>query len=404
VDIRQVLTTLVERHLLLREADDSFSVHPAVRDYFHGLAKGLDKVAWHDILREHLLSLIKRPGKRHPEDAATLDLAEEALYHALGAGRTDEAIWLYNEVFGGLRQLAWKLGEMNRGLRILRCFNPCPERWDLAWYLRALGEFDQAFACNELPYFRADILLLQGRLPLVAEMGDTTRTAIAQFLMGKTTDLPPDQIGSTFPTVQFLLYLGRLSRVGRSSNLDAFYADIGWEGDRARILLLFAEAARRQADPAECRRYLDCASTWILHSGSVEHLCLLHLVRSRFARPDNPELAQLAVTEGLHVARQCGLGLYHIELLSEQSEIFMTRGDFPAAEQKAREALQRATAPDCQFLWGAAQAGHVLGQSLKAQLDFRAARDILLKTLEIRRRIGDPGVPATEKLLTSLPS
>jgi hypothetical protein len=401
--IQQILTTLVERHLVLREADNSFSVHPAVRDYFHGLAKNLDQVAWHDILREHLLSLVQRPGKRHPEDSATLDLAEEALYHALEAGRINEALWLYNEVFGGLRQLAWKLGETNRGLRILRCFHPCPEPWDLAWYLRAFGEFNQAFACNELPYFRADILILQGRLPRVAEIGDSTRTPIAQFLMGKTTDLPPDQMGSTFPRAQFLLYLGELNRVFRSSDRGVFYGDIGWEGDRARLFLFFAEAARRQADPAACRRYLDSASTWILHSGSAEHLCLFHLTRARYLRPGNPESAQLAVVEGLHVARQCSLGLYLIELLSEQAEIFMVRGDFTAAEQTAREALQRASAPDCQFMWGAAQAGHLLGQSLTSQKDFRAARDILLQTRELRHRIGDPGVAATEKFLESLP-
>src|SRR5262249_20142545 len=135
--------------------------------------------AWHDVLREHLVSLVQRPGKRRPEDAATLDLAEEAIYHAQEAGRVGEAQWLYTQMLGGLRHLGWKLGEMARGLRILGSFDPCPERWDLAWYLRALGEFEQAFACNELPYFRADILLLQGRLPQVEGVGDSTRTPLA---------------------------------------------------------------------------------------------------------------------------------------------------------------------------------------------------------------------------------
>ena len=35
----------------------------------------------------------------------------------------------------------------------------------------------------------------------------------------------------------------------------------------------------------------------------------------------------------------------------------------------AREALQRASAADCQFQWGAAEAGHLLGQALAARGD-----------------------------------
>ena len=35
-ELGQVLSALVDRHLVLREADQSVSVHPAVRDYFAG--------------------------------------------------------------------------------------------------------------------------------------------------------------------------------------------------------------------------------------------------------------------------------------------------------------------------------------------------------------------------------
>jgi hypothetical protein len=403
VALRQVLDALVGRHLVLREADGSFSVHPAVRDHFGRLANAPEQGAWHDILREQLVNLVQRPGRRLPEDAATLDLVEEAIYHALQAGRPAEAWDLYADLLGGLRHLAWKLGEMNRGLRILRGFDPCPDRWALAWYLRALGEFDQAFAHNDLPYFRADILLLQGRLPQVAAAGDSTRTPIAAFLMGKTQALPPDQLAAAIPREQILLYLGRLHQVRRSSNvLEGFYQTIGWEGDRARSLVLLAEVARRQAEEDFCRKCLAAASAWILHSGSVEHLCLLHLVRARVARSEGELVgAERAVEEGLHVARHCGLGLYHIELLCEQAEIDLAREQAPAAEKAAREALRRASALDCQFLWGAAEAGHLLGRALAGQRRFAEARDFLTKTLALRRRIGHPGAEATQHLLAS---
>src|SRR5262249_49560504 len=48
--MRDVLRSLEGRHLVLREGDGSFSVHPAVRDHFHHVAKALDQGAWHDIL------------------------------------------------------------------------------------------------------------------------------------------------------------------------------------------------------------------------------------------------------------------------------------------------------------------------------------------------------------------
>ncbi|MCI0355051.1 MAG: hypothetical protein L0099_08440, partial [Acidobacteria bacterium] len=333
---------------------------------------------------------------------------EEAIFHAQAAGRADEAQWLYNQVLGGLRHLAWKLGEMARGLRILRSFQPCPERWDLAWYLRALGEFDEARACCELPYFQADILLMQGRLPEVAAVGDSTRTPVAAFLMGMTKELPPDQLAGAIPRQQILLYLGRLDRVWPATHLENLYHEIGWEGDRARCQLLLAEAARRQGDEAKCGQYLDAASVWILHSGSVEHLCLLHLIRSRFARLRNEQTfwqRQMPPTEaehGLRLAAQCGLGLCHIELLCEHAEIMLHNGNPPEAEQAAREALRRASAPECQFMWGAAHAGHLVGQALCLQGRIHEARDFLREALHLRCRIGDPGAHATEHLLLML--
>src|SRR5262249_4838147 len=115
--LREVLDALVERHLVLREADGSFSVHPAVRDHFARLGSPADQGDWHDIIREQLISLVQRPGRHLPEDPVTLDVVEEAIHHALQAGQSEEAYALYRDVLGGVRHLAWKLGEIARGLR-----------------------------------------------------------------------------------------------------------------------------------------------------------------------------------------------------------------------------------------------------------------------------------------------
>jgi hypothetical protein len=401
--LRQVLEALLGRHLVLREADGAFTAHPAVRDHFARLGRVSERGRWHELLRQQLTSLVHQPGLPHPQDRVTLDLVEEAIYHAQQAGQTTEAVELYEQTLGGLRHLGWKLGEMARGLRILRGFDLCPDRWALAWFLRALGELEEAYRQNDLPYFRADIRLLQGRLPEVAGEGEDTRTAAAEFLMGRTTQPPPSLLGCAVPRGQILLYLGCLTQGRQSGQLDSLYQEMGCEGERARAQLIAAEAARRQADAAACRHHLQAASAWILHSGSAEHLCLFHLIRARAASDAGErEAAQRAAVEGLHLSRACGLELYHIELLCVQAEINLTRGDAPAAEHVAREALWRATANDCRFAWGEAEARHLLGKALAAQQRLRAARTALKTAWKLRRRIGDPRREETERLLESV--
>ncbi len=401
--LRQALEALVGRHLALREADGSVSVHPAVRDYFGQLATASDQDFWHHLIGEQLISLVRRPGLRLPTDQASLDLVEEAITHAVRAGQSEKAQKLYTQVLGGHRHLAWKLGEMARGLRIIRGFNPCPDRWALGWYLRALGELEEAFERHTFPFFRADIRLLQGRLPEVEKEGDPARTAIAQFLMGQTTRLPPDTLGCAVPRVQILLYLGRHTDAWLCTNSEQVYETIGWEDDRARCQLFRAEAALHLSDELTARQSIESATRWILHSGSVEHLGLYHLVRARISRiAGELQVAELAVDEGVSLARQCGLGLLQVELLSAQAEVFLDRFQSIAAEQSAREALRIASSDESQFRWGAAEAGHLLGRSLVGQDRLVEARSVLEGARLLRLMIGDPRAAQTERLMKRL--
>ena len=270
-------------------------------------------------------------------------MLEEAIFHALEAGQSARALTLYTRVLGGHRHLAWKLGEMARGLRIIRGFSPCPDRWALDGTSAALGELESAYDENHLPYFRADIRLLQGRLSDVEREGDPARTAIALFLMGRSTQMPADPLGCVIPRAQIFLYLGSTARAWLSTDPEQVYDMIGWSDDRARCQLIRAEAACRMGEPAAMQLALDQAAAWTLHSGSVEHLCLYHLVRSRIAkRAGEVRAAGLALDEGLHLAGRCGLGLYHIELLCGQAELLLDSSRAGAAERPAREALRLA--------------------------------------------------------------
>jgi hypothetical protein len=106
--------------------------------------------------------------------------------------------------------------------------------------------------------------------------------------------------------------------------------------------------------------------------------------------------------EGLHIARQSGLGLYLVELLCERAELLLNRSVAVEAEGPAREALRFASMVDCQFLWRAAQAGHLLGRALIAQERLDEARAILEETRTLRLKIGDFRAERTEELIKSL--
>ena len=213
-----------------------------------------------------------------------LDLVEEAIHHSLEAGRAEEALGLYERVLGGHRHLAWKLGEIARGLRIVRMFPTCPSRPALAWYLRSLGEIDGAYRQHGMAYFKADIRLLQGRLPEAAAEGDPHRKAVAAFLMGDTCRVPDLELGCPIALGQLYLYLGRPDAAVRASQLSDLYSDYGWEGDRARLQLVLAEAELQRFRTAEAHKFIEEATAWITHSGSMEHLAALHLTRARAAR------------------------------------------------------------------------------------------------------------------------
>src|SRR5579864_9506188 len=58
-ELHTVLASLAGRHLVLREADGSVSVHPAVRDHFGRLAAS--EASWHDLIREQLVTLVHKP-------------------------------------------------------------------------------------------------------------------------------------------------------------------------------------------------------------------------------------------------------------------------------------------------------------------------------------------------------
>ena len=73
--------------------------------------------------------------------------------------------------------------------------------------------------------------------------------------------------------------------------------------------------------------------------------------------------------------------------------------DPPKAIQAAREALDLAADPDCQYAWGEADAAQVWGEAYFANHEPALAKRGFTRVLEICKRIEHPGVSETERWL-----
>jgi len=387
------LEELVRRHLTVREASGKFTIHPAVRDHFYSRFR--DPVQVHDAVRRHLTSLSSRPGIGPPSDKATLDLLEELIHHALQAGSLREAEEIYRHRLGGNDHLNARLGEYARTWRILRRFPECPDRSALYHCLRSFGRFEEALQSRPQNRY---IRLLNGCLSALAcDPSETTRR-FAKFLQGDSTPIPERSPDMPLPAAWLHLFRGDLEQARRTAESErelSLYQD-----DVARGGLALAETARREGRLDECRRQLEEASLWILHAGSQEHLCLMHLVRARLALDEERlPAARAALEEGVHTARESDFRLLLVELLAEQARLALREGDPIQAREAAEEARTLARAPETRFAWGEVSALVVLGEVLLEQWRYGQARDVLAEGAALARRLGDPRTGQAERLL-----
>ncbi|MCA9719389.1 MAG: CHAT domain-containing protein [Myxococcales bacterium] len=147
-----------------------YAAHPIVRDHFAPLL-GRDADELHMRVIERLMHGVAERGAltgkpmRNPaaQDPTLRDAFEDLIVHSLRSGDPRAAYEVYKRVLGGFRVLGMRLGEMARGLRILRAFAGGAEAealpraldprararlaHDWALYAAALGDFAQAARC-----------------------------------------------------------------------------------------------------------------------------------------------------------------------------------------------------------------------------------------------------------------
>ncbi|MEE8525734.1 MAG: TIR domain-containing protein [Thermoanaerobaculia bacterium] len=202
--------------------------------------------------------------------------------------------------------------------------------------------------------------------------------------------------------------------------------------------LVLADLARQRRDLDAARRLLDAAHEWAIARDAKELLCWAALVRARL-EPDGDD-ARRAVEDGLRIARDCGFGIYHVDLLLERARLALDEDDAERAiadldvalfasvrppEDSRLPELLAATDPDCGYAWGEAAGRHLRAEALLLQAarrlgrgDFAPARfdelpadargpiDEARQELEtcrrLQRKIQDPKVADTEDVLAQL--
>lgn len=355
------LENLVRMHLVGKDPKGRYTIHPAIRDHFYRRFR--DPAAVHQAVREHLVPLSKRPGIGLPSDKESLDLLEELVHHAIQAGSVREAAEIYMGRMGGNDHLNTRLGEYTRSHRILSAFDQCPDKSGMYHCLRAFGRMEEALRWRPNNRY---LLLLSGNLAQLANDPTEMTRNIARSLRGEDVKIPERCPDCPITASMLHVYRGDLIEAERAANVELTKSQ--YDDDRVRTEFALTEIERRQGATADADARLNRASQWALNSGSQEHLCTMQLLRARLAMEENSlDSAAAALEEGIHIARECGFGLWLIELLNERAKLMLRLKLPQEAESDAREAFESASSPECRFQFGEMEARQLLKESFAAQ-------------------------------------
>jgi tetratricopeptide (TPR) repeat protein len=218
-----------------------------------------------------------------------------------------------------------------------------------------------------------------------------------------------------------------------------------------RCNLLLAGLARASGDISGARMLQHQAEEWSVIRNAREPLCWALWERGSIALADarrkadgplGPETsrclneARRAVEEGLSIARDCGFGIFHIDLLLLRASVALETGDDSTAASSARTALETGHTPtgtgqpcllasnhdECGYAWGVALAHQILAETIlhrAAKQLGRAAFKVAHSSEEIhqlleeasghlaicrkvRERIQDPELAESDRLLRDM--
>ncbi|MEM9266737.1 MAG: hypothetical protein AAGA46_14550, partial [Cyanobacteria bacterium P01_F01_bin.13] len=201
--------------------------------------------------------------------------------------------------------------------------------------------------------------------------------------------------------IQYTLLLSHLGRHGEAQRLTEANKEIctqqGFGFDIPKCNLVLAELFLSSDEIPLSRSCYAEAHNWALARDSKEILCWAALLKVRIelavteaevrgqesgVRKESLQAAQDALNEGLKIARDCGYGIYHIDLLLEQARLHLLQGNYQAALADIRLALDdgipandktghpellAANDPECGYAWGIVGGLHHRAEALLLQ-------------------------------------
>lgn len=434
-----------------------WTAHPFLREWFRDLL-GAGVADVHAAVADSLGTTLERRPRSYPTDDTVLDRYEQLIEATRLAGRIQEAFDLYWYGLGNYRNLK-RLGEYDRARRILSAFSTTGAAEDLAPTLsahergllvtdlglaserlgrlrdaRSLFAFTRQLSAHALSLSIADQnacwnAVSLGRLPdarhlaqsaLDAADNDQSRKnsyanrATAAGLLGDidAADADFDAAAALEKRPLFSLRGAQHARhLIDSGHLDrarslcddaiAMAERYGWHEEHPRFRLLLARIDLEEArDPTV---HLNAVRDWSARTGDLEPIVETHLLTARHLLTVGNHQHALADAEtGLLQATACGYGLLHIDLLLTVARIRLVWPAPAEAVKAAREALDLATAPDCRYAWGEADAAQVWGEAYVATREPQLARRAFTHALEVRRRIRHPHTDETERWLAQI--
>ena len=443
----------------------TWTAHPFLRDRFRLLLDCPPERVFAVVADALGAGLLEKRPNTLPTEAAELDRYERLIEATRLAGREQDAFDLFWYGLGRYGHLARVLGDYGRGYRLLAgfCESAQPRDWapslslrsrfllvnDFALFADGLGRLAEAQALRQLndgwstelaePTWTAmglgnsaQVAFAMGRLAEAhgfaiqackeaeAAQNVTLRGialayranalhalsevaaaeadfAAATQLMGKALS----SLGGAYHT-RHHLDLGDLPAARAlvdhslaTAQENAWNVEIPWfQALLARLAL---------AEGSDPTAHLDAIRAWTSRTGDMEGIITAHLLTARQSLAVGDNQAALAEAElGLLHAETCGYGLLCIELLIALARIRLAWPDPPAAIQAARQALDLASASECGYAWGEADAAQAWGEAYFANGELELAQGAFRRALAVRQRIRHPGIKETESWLARI--
>lgn len=168
-----------------------------------------------------------------------------------------------------------------------------------------------------------------------------------------------------------------------------------------RYQLFLGQFALLKNDLKTAREALGDVRSWTDRTHDVEVALGAHILATAIAVRDGHLVgAQAEVDTGIPLAEACGYQLALIELLLLRATIDFALPEPLSALSTARRAHAMST--ECGYVWGEADALHVMGLAYIALGEHGAARGPLEQAADIRKRIEHGGLAATLEALATL--